>query len=511
MGSSSLGSCFAEALTSRGKKTALTFYRRGRPERRLTCEALDRDARGMGGLLLERGVRKGDRVILFCPKSPAFVITHLALQYIGAVTVPLNPGFKRSEMAYFLDDADPALVVCSPDQAEGIRAIDPRRSVLTLDTERSYEALDGSFPALDASLPVEAAPGDPSLIIYTSGTTGQPKGAVLTHENLVHDARNIVRFWEITGTDVLCHALPLFHVHGLCFALHTFLLAGAHVLLLDRFEPETVLGLLSNREKDPVCTVFMAVPAVYAKLLEVLGDRRLDFSHVRLWASGSAPLLTRDFHRIREVFGKEPVEREGMSETGMNFSNPLHGVRKPGSVGVPLPGLEVRVADPETLRDVPRGETGEFWLRGPGITPGYWQKPEETAKTFCEGWFRTGDLGRVDEEGYYHLTDRIKHIIISGGENISPKEVEAVINRMEGVRESSVVGLPDAKWGEMVAAAVIPLPGAEVTEEDVIAACREHLHDWKCPKRVVLLKELPKNSMGKVLKEEVKAAFGVSP
>lgn len=508
MGPQSLGQCFAEALTSQGSKTALTSYRKGRPEQRVTCEALDRDARSMAGLLLERGVRTGDRVILFCPKSLAFVTTHLGLQYIGAVTVPLNPGFKRSEMAYFLDDADPALVVCSPDQAEGIQVIDARRSVLTVDTEGPWRPPEGASPPSDRSLPVAAALEDPSLIIYTSGTTGQPKGAVLTQGNLVHDARNIMGFWEITEADVLCHALPLFHVHGLCFALHTALLAGTHVVLLDRFEPDTVLELLSNREKDPVCTVFMAVPAVYAKLFEALGDRRLDFSHVRLWASGSAPLLTRDFHRIREAFGKEPVEREGMSETGMNFSNPLHGVRKPGSVGVPLPGLEVRVVDPEMLRDVPRGETGEFWLRGPGITPGYWKKPEETAKTFCEGWFRTGDLGRVDEDGYHYLTDRIKHIIISGGENISPKEIEAVINRMEGVDESSVVGLPDAKWGEVVAAAVVPRPGFEVTEENVIAACREHLHNWKCPKRVVLLKELPKNSMGKVLKEEVKAAFG---
>ncbi len=508
MGSSSLGQCLGEAFRGQGGKTALTFSREGRSEAEVTYEALDRETRGMASHLLDRGVRKGDRVILFCPKSLAFVFTHLALQYIGAVSVPLNPGFKKSEMAYFLDDAQPALVVCSPSTAAHIQAIDPQCPVLTLDTDKPYRELSVFGSNAGGDLPADVDSDDPALIIYTSGTTGKPKGAVLTQRNLVHDARNIVRFWAITEADVLCHALPLFHVHGLCFALHTAFVAGAHTLLLDRFDPKTVLGVLLNRETHPVCTVFMAVPSMYARLLETLGDRRLDCSHMRLWTSGSAPLLTRDFHRIREAFGKEPVEREGMSETGMNFSNPLDGVRKPGSVGVPLPGLEVRVVDPESLRDVPRGETGEFWLRGSGITPGYWKKPEETAKTLCEGWFRTGDLGRVDEDGYYFLTDRIKHMIISGGENISPKEIEAVINRMEGVAESSVVGLADERWGEVVAAAVVPLPGAEVTEEAVRAVCREHLHDWKCPKRVLFLDALPKNTMGKVLKDEVRAAFG---
>jgi malonyl-CoA/methylmalonyl-CoA synthetase len=253
----------------------------------------------------------------------------------------------------------------------------------------------------------------------------------------------------------------------------------------------------------------MAVPAIYGKLMGSLGDKRRDFSHMRLWTSGSAPLLPKDFDRIRETFGKEPVEREGMSETGMNFSNPVRGKRKPGSIGVPLPGLQVRIVDPETFQDVTPGTPGEIWLKGPCITPGYWEKPEETAKTFHDDWFRTGDLGKVDEEGYYYLTDRIKHIIISGGENISPKEIEAVINRMDDVVESSVVGLPDEKWGELVVAAVVPKPGADVHPEDVRLVCKQHLHDWKCPKKVVFLEELPKNTMGKVLKDEVKKAFGV--
>jgi malonyl-CoA/methylmalonyl-CoA synthetase len=246
---------------------------------------------------------------------------------------------------------------------------------------------------------------------------------------------------------------------------------------------------------------------MYGKLLDYLGDKKLDFEHMRLWTSGSAPLLPKDFERIRSVFGKEPVEREGMSETGMNFSNPLRGLRKPGSIGLPLPDLQVRIVDPVTLQDVKAGETGEIWLKGPAVTPGYWKKPEETAKTFERGWFRTGDLGNVDEEGYYYLTDRIKHIIISGGENISPKEVESVINQIEGVVESSVVGIPDKKWGEKVVAAVVLKSGAGLEPKQIQDFCKQHLHNWKCPKDLVFLEGLPKNTMGKVLKEEVKKLF----
>jgi malonyl-CoA/methylmalonyl-CoA synthetase len=330
---------------------------------------------------------------------------------------------------------------------------------------------------------------------------------VLTHGNLVHDAENIISIWEITESDALCHALPLFHVHGLCFALHTALIAGSHVLLLDAFSPEPVLAHLEKGTQGCRPTVFMAVPSMYSKMIEYLGGERPDFGHMRLWTSGSAPLPAKDFERIKNVFGKEPVEREGMTETGMNFSNPLRGIRKPGSIGIPLPGLQVRIVNPDTFQDAAAGRFGEFWLKGPAITPGYWRKPEETARAFVDGWFRTGDLGRVDQDGYYYLTDRIKHIIISGGENISPKEVEALINRYQGVAESCVVGVPDEMWGEMVVAAVVPKGGHQIEGGDLREYCREHLHSWKCPKEIRFLEELPRNTMGKVLKEEVKKLF----
>jgi malonyl-CoA/methylmalonyl-CoA synthetase len=498
---------FETACAAHKDDPAITFLRWGDPETTLTYRQLNGDADRMAHGFMDMGVEKGDRVVLFMAKSLAFVVAHLALQKIGAISVPLNPGFKRSEMAYLLSDADPNVVLCDPDKREMIADLCPGARIGAVDPGRPYPPPD-LFLSDDATpVSMGLSPDDPALIIYTSGTTGNPKGAMLTQGNLAHDARNIIKIWEISSSDVLCHALPLFHVHGLCFALHTVLLAGGRVMLLDGFVPGVVLDALARKDADAACTVFMAVPAMYAKLMDTLEDRRPDFSHIRLWTSGSAPLLAKEFQRIREVFGKEPVEREGMSETGMNFSNPVRGERKAGSIGVPLPGVDVRIVNPETFGDVDPGQVGELWLRSPSITPGYWRKPNETADTFHDDWFRTGDLGNVDEDGYYCLTDRIKHIIITGGENVSAKEVETVVDGVDGVAESSVVGIPDEKWGEKVVAAVKLKPGAEASADAIQAACKEKLHDWKCPKEIRFVSEIPRNTMGKVLKEAVKGMF----
>jgi len=507
MGGGSLRDCFLDSFLTLGEKKAITFLRDGAVETEISYRELNRDSNRMANTFLDLGVKKGDRVILYLPKSLGFVVAHLALQKIGAIGVPLNPGFKKSEMVYLLEDTDPKLVLSGSEQQSIIKEINPRLTTVVIATERPYGDLDFFRPASDSLPQVDMGAEDPGLIIYTSGTTGKPKGAILTQGNLVCDARNIIKIWEITELDVLCHALPLFHVHGLCFALHTALIAGSHVLMLDEFSPEEVIEVLARKEEEHTCTLFMAVPSMYGKMMGYLGEKVLDLEHIRLLTSGSAPLLPRDFERVKKVFGKEPVEREGMSETGMNFSNPLTGPRKPGSIGLPLPGVQVRIVAPESLKDVVPGETGEIWLKGPNVTPGYWRKPDETARAFEEGWLRTGDLGRVDEDGYYYLTDRIKHIIISGGENISPKEVETVITQFEGVVESSVVGIPDEKWGEKVVAAVVTRPGSRIKPQEIRDFCKKHLHDWKCPKEIVFLKELPKNKMGKVLKEEVKQCF----
>jgi malonyl-CoA/methylmalonyl-CoA synthetase len=501
-----LRDCFAEACTRFGNKTAITFYRGTEAETDISYQGLDHDANRMANTFVDMGVERGDRVLLFFPKSLTFVVAHLGLQKIGAISVPLNTGFKKSEMEYFVQDAAPKLVLSAPGQEAMIRETAPKVKNVVVDTEKPYREAAFFRSASDAPPAAQIAPEHPALIIYTSGTTGKPKGAVLTQRNLAHDARNISGIWEIVDSDVLCHALPLFHVHGLCFALHTCLLAGCRVLLLDAFSPEVVIDLLAKKE-EPVCSIFMAVPSMYAKMLDFVEGKDLAFDHVRLWTSGSAPLLPKDFGRIERAFGKEPVEREGLSETGMNFSNPVRGARKPGSIGLPLPGLEVRIVNPETLEDLPPGKTGEIWIKGPGVTPGYWQKHQETVKTFVDGWFRTGDLARVDEKGYYYLTDRLKHIIISGGENISPKEVEAVINRIHGVSEAAVVGVPDEQWGEKVVAAVVPKQGFTLTPQAISSFCREQLHGWKCPKDIRILDALPRNTMGKVLKKEVEKIF----
>ncbi len=503
----SLTENLTESFIAHKESPAITFLRDGRVETGISYFELERDACRVANGFRQLGVAKGDRVILFIPKSLIFVVAHLALQKLGAIAVPLNPGFKQSEMEYLLGDAQARLILLAPEKEAFIGDIAPDLAALVVDCRKPYQDSDVFSTAPEAFAPVEIGPDDPGLIIYTSGTTGKPKGAVLTSRNLVHDAGNIIDIWEISDRDVLCHALPLFHVHGLCFALHTALLAGAHVIMLDQFSPAAVIEALRRRDGPHACSVFMAVPAMYAKLMASIGEQKFDFSHMRLWTSGSAPLLPQDFARIHQLLGKEPVEREGMSETGMNFSNPLRGSRKPGSIGIPLPALEVRLVDPETGEDVTPGQTGEIWLKGPAVSPGYWQKPEETAATFESGWFKTGDLGHVDSDGYYYLTDRIKHIIISGGENISPKEIESVINRVAGVAESSVVGTVDEKWGEKVVAAVVKDPEVEVSVETIQSHCKEHLHDWKCPKEITFVKELPRNTMGKVLKEDVKKFF----
>ena len=507
MDDKSLRYCLNASFLKQEKRKAITFLRDGEIETQVSYLQLHRDSNRMACRFQELGVEKSDRVILCIQKSLIFVVAHLALQKIGAICVPLNPGFKKSEMDYLLQDADASLILAEPQKERHVREIDPKLPALIVDTRKPYQEIDFFRSAPEQYKRTEIEPEDPGLIIYTSGTTGKPKGAILTQKNLVHDARNIIHIWEISATDVLCHALPLFHVHGLCFALHTSLAAGAHTIMLDQFSPQAVFNVLEKKEGEYACTIFMAVPAMYAKLMDYLGDRKPAFEHMRLWTSGSAPLLPQDFKRIAETFAQEPVEREGMSETGMNFSNPLRGTRKPGSIGYPLPDLKVRIVDPETGVDVTPGQTGEIWLKGPAVTPGYWRKPGETAAAFEQGWFKTGDLGNIDADGYYYLSDRIKHIIISGGENISPKEVEIVINRLEEVVESSVVGIPDERWGEKVVAAVVKKEDSKIKPEEIQIHCKNHLHDWKCPKEFVFVNELPRNTMGKVLKKALKVYF----
>jgi malonyl-CoA/methylmalonyl-CoA synthetase len=490
-----------------GEKEAILFLRKGKRESQITYSCLHQISNRVARGLIEIGLKKGERVILFMPKGIEQVVLHLGVQKVGAISVILNPGFKKDEMDYFLKDTDAKMVFVGKKEEALIRLIDEKRLIFPIDTDTPFteEKLFQEYSS--QRFDTETSPQDPALLIYTSGTTGQPKGAILTQQNLIHDAKNIIQIWEITENDVLCHALPLFHVHGLCFALHSSLIAGAKMVMCDEFSPDTVLEILSHQKGELACTMFMGVPTMYLKMMERMRGEQGDFRHIRLLASGSAPLLPKDFVRIKKLFGKEPIEREGMSETGMNFSNPLQGVKKPGSIGIPLPNVEVRIVNPETFQDLKSGEAGEIWLRGPNVSPGYWRKPEETERVFVNGWFRTGDLGKKDEDGYYTITDRLKHIIISGGENISPQEIEFAIHHHPKVMESCVVGIHDEKWGEKVVAAVVLKPGMALTVKEIQDHCRHHLLDWKCPKEVFFLEELPRNKMGKIMKEEVVKFF----
>jgi malonyl-CoA/methylmalonyl-CoA synthetase len=489
------------------RKKAVLFIRKGKLESQITYSSLQDISNRVAHGLMKMGLKKGERAVFFMPKSIEQVAIHLGIQKVGAISVILNPGYKKNEVDYFLKDTDAKIVIAGEKERALIHSINERRLIVSIDTETPFSE-EKLFPELPfQTFHSEGNSQDPAVLIYTSGTTGQPKGAVLTQKNLIQDAMNIIQTWEITEKDVLCHALPLFHIHGLCFALHTSLIAGAKIVMLDEFSSQTVIDILSRKEGERTCNMFMGVPTMYLKMIETIKGQSRDFSHIRLLASGSAPLLPKDFERIKKAFGKEPVEREGMSETGMNFSNPLRGVKKPGSIGLPLPDVEVRIVNPETFQDLKTDEVGEIWLKGPNVTPGYWGKPRETKASFINGWFRTGDLGKSDKDGYYYITDRLKHIIISGGENISPKEIESIINQHQNILESCVVGIHDEKWGEKVVAAVVLKPNATITTREVQEHCKSCLLDWKCPKEIIFLKELPRNKMGKVMKEEVGKIF----
>jgi len=503
----SMAAYFRDSFKKHNPKTAISFLRNNRVETLMSFGELDTNSDKMANLFLQQGVKNSDNVVLLLDKSLIFVVAYIALQKIGAVSVPLNPGFKKSELTYLLNDAAPSLVILNPDKARMIKEIDSDLPCLEIDTTIPFQEMNYLASCTDDLEKVDQDPDDPALIIYTSGTTGNPKGAVLTHKNLVNDAQNVISIWGISASDTVCHALPLFHVHGLCFALHTALLTGTHIVLLDKFAPEIVINILRENKGDLACSIFMGVPAMYSKLIDTIGRQTFNFEHMRLWTSGSAPLLAKDFQKIKQTFGKEVVEREGMSETGMNFSNPLHGKKKPGSIGIALPGLQVRIVDPDSFLDADPGQIGEFWLKSDSISPGYWKKPEETDQAFEQGWFKTGDLGKKDQSDYYYLTDRLKNIIITGGENVSPNEVEAVISRLDEVIESSVVGVFDEKWGEKIVAAVVKAPGSGDISNAVKDFCKEHLHNWKCPKKIIFVEKLPRNTMGKILKEELKKLF----
>jgi malonyl-CoA/methylmalonyl-CoA synthetase len=451
-------------------------------------------------VLVELGVRPGDRVAVQVEKSPQAVFLYLAVLRAGAVFLPLNPAYTAAEVGYFVGNAEPAVAVCRPDLESRYREL-AVPAVLTLDAEGDGTLVRRSAGTSDAFDDARVGADDLAAILYTSGTTGRAKGAMLTQRNLRSNGETLRELWGFTDRDVLLHALPIFHAHGLFVALHTTLLAGARLIFLSRFDPERVIASLAR------ATVMMGVPTFYTRLLARPDFGAAACANVRVFISGSAPLSAETHERFRDRTGHAILERYGMTETGMNTSNPLAGERVPGSVGPPLPGVDVRITD-DAGRVLAPGEIGDVEVRGPNVCAGYWRMPDKTREDFREdGFFRTGDVGVVDRRGYLTLVGRVKDLIISGGLNVYPAEVESVVDRLPGVAESAVVGVAHPDFGEAVLAVVKRSEAGAITESDVVGAARHELAAYKVPKRVFFVDELPRNAMGKIEKARLRDRY----
>jgi malonyl-CoA/methylmalonyl-CoA synthetase len=457
-------------------------------------------ARVLGDL----GCKAGDRIAVQVEKSPESLALYLACVRAGLVFVPLNPAYTLREVAHVVGDAQPAVFVCEPDRrgALGSVADECRASLVALTGDHRDALMQLARAAAPDLPPVACAPDDLAAILYTSGTTGRPKGAMISHANLLSNARTLVQAWRFTRDDVLLHALPIFHTHGLFVACNVTLLAGGSLLLLASFDVDEVIRHLPN------ATAMMGVPTYYVRLLA-----RSDFSaeatrNIRLFISGSAPLLPATHVQFLQRTGHRILERYGMTETSMITTNPYHGERRAGTVGMALDGVELRLADPEHGGEMGLGEIGVIELRGPNVFSGYWNMPEKTAQAFRDdGYFITGDMGLVDADGYLKIVGRASDMIISGGLNIYPKEVEAGIDQIDGVLESAVFGVPHPDFGEAVCAVVVLKNGVKLVEADIVAALRGVLAAFKQPKRVIFSCELPRNAMSKVQKGRLRADY----
>ena len=460
-------------------------------------------------LLTRLGAGPGERVAVQVEKSPEAIFLYLACLRAGAIYLPLNTAYTPPEIAYFLGDAEPRVLVCRPEARDSLTEAAKAAGVahvLTLDAAGGGTFAEGAAGENPDAASAQRAPTDVAAILYTSGTTGQPKGAMLTHRNLASNAQALHRVWGFRGGDVLLHALPIYHTHGLFVATNCVLLNGTSMLFLRKFDGDEVIRLL------PRATVMMGVPTFYTRLLAHPALDRAVCAHMRLFISGSAPLLEETFHAFEQRTGHRILERYGMTETGMNTSNPLDGERRPGTVGLPLPDVEARVVD-DNGQVLPQGEIGVLEVRGPNVFAGYWRQPEKTAGEFrADGFFITGDVAKIDERGYVHIVGRAKDLIISGGLNIYPKEVEQHIDRIEGVAESAVIGLDHPDFGEAVAAVIVRTgDGQDLTAEAIVSHLKGEMAGFKIPKRVFFVNELPRNTMGKVQKSLLRERFGEQP
>jgi malonyl-CoA/methylmalonyl-CoA synthetase len=458
----------------------------------------------MANVLVARGVKPGDRVAVQVEKSVANIVLYLATVRAGAVYLPLNTAYTLNELDYFIGDAEPSLVVCDPSKAEGLAPIAAKvkAKVETLGPDGKGSLTEAAAKASSEFATVSRANDDLAAILYTSGTTGRSKGAMLTHDNLASNSLALVGYWGFTDKDVLIHALPIYHTHGLFVATNVTLFARASMIFLPKLDPDLIIKLMAR------ATVLMGVPTFYTRLLQNPALSRDTTQHMRLFISGSAPLLAETHREWSARTGHAVLERYGMTETNMNTSNPYDGERVPGAVGFPLPGVSVRVTDPETAKELPREEIGMIEVKGPNVFKGYWRMPEKTKAEFRDdGFFITGDLGKIDGKGYVHILGRGKDLVISGGFNVYPKEIESEIDAMPGVIESAVIGVPHADFGEGVTAVLVCNKGADISEAAVLKALDGRLAKFKMPKRVFVVEELPRNTMGKVQKNVLRDIY----
>jgi malonyl-CoA/methylmalonyl-CoA synthetase len=465
-----------------------------------TWRDLERGSAMLANLLDSLGLPASSRIAVQTEKSVEGLMLYLAVLRAGHVYLPLNTAYQAAEVEYFIGNAEPAVVVCSPKNFGWVSPLAFKAGtthVFTLGDDRTGSLLERAAHQPDRHEPAARTASDLACILYTSGTTGRSKGAMLTHGNISSNALVLKKHWGWRPDDVLIHALPLFHVHGLFVAAQGALIAGAKMLWMAKFDPAVVAARL------PEATVFMGVPTLYVRLLAERGLTREACSRMRLFLAGSAPLLIETFNAWRERTGHTIVERYGMSETAMLTSNPYHaedGERRGGTVGFPLPGVQLRVRD-DKGQPLPAGEVGGIQVKGPNVFAGYWRMPEKTKEEFTDdGWFKTGDVGKVDSEGYVTIVGRSKDLIISGGYNVYPAEVEGFINEMPGVAESAVVGVPHPDFGEAGVAVVVAKPGAALDDTAIVQSLKGRIANFKVPKRVFVVKELPRNTMGKVQK-----------
>ncbi|MDB5624718.1 MAG: AcetoacetylCoA synthetase leucine [Tardiphaga sp.] len=472
--------------------------------KRITYGDLIAMAGRMANVLVGRGVKPGDRVAAQTEKSVSGLVLYLATVRAGAVYLPLNTAYTLNELDYFITDAEPALIVCDPSKADGLRAIAAKvnATIETLGADGKGSFTDAAKTMSPEFTTVMRDHDDLAAILYTSGTTGRSKGAMLSHDNLASNSLTLIDVWRFTENDVLIHALPIYHTHGLFVASNVTLFARASMIFLPKLDPTQIINLMDR------ATVLMGVPTFYTRLLQSPSLSRDTTKHMRLFISGSAPLLA-DTHREWSArTGHAVLERYGMTETNMNTSNPYDGERVPGAVGPALPGVSVRVTDPETGTPLPRDAIGMIEVKGPNVFKGYWRMPEKTKAEFRDdGFFITGDLGKIDANDYVHILGRGKDLVISGGFNVYPKEIESEIDAMPGVVETAVIGVPHADFGEGVTAVVVTDGKCPLDEAQVMAALDGRLAKFKMPKRVIFVEELPRNAMGKVQKNILRETY----